>query len=303
MNTKLFIAIAVFLVLAVFGAAVFSGFMKDRGLTSAEQTQSAHDDSTINSTQQAENDDGTTAPAEQETAAEQSAPANSADAGHPFDLSAAMSARSLGNPNAPIRIVEYASLTCNHCAHFHNDILPELKAKYIDTGKVYLEFREFPLNAPALDASLLARCLPQEQYQSFTSLLFKTQEDWTTRPDYISALKQNAKLAGLSDQGIEQCLQSNELRQAIGQSIQHASTQYKISSTPTFVINDGEEYVRGAMPVVEFEKIFTKLSGGTVSETPAAPDAETPAAGDDAAAPAVEEPAAESAPAEQPIEQ
>ncbi len=294
-NTKLFVAIAIFLALAVFGAAVFGGFLKKNADPAAvEQQASATDETT------------TEEPATEETAAapaDQTAPVTTNDSGHPFDLTAAMSARSLGNPNAPIRIVEYASLTCNHCAHFHNDILPELKAKYIDSGKVYLEFREFPLNAPALDASLLARCLPQEQYQSFTGLLFKTQEDWTTRPDYISALKQNAKLAGLSDQGIEQCLQSNELRQAIGQSIQHASTQYKISSTPTFVINDGEEYVRGAMPVVEFEKIFTKLSGGTVSETPSTPDAETPAAGDDATAPAVEEPATESAPVEQPIEQ
>lgn len=288
-NTKLFIAIAVFLALAVFGAAVFSGFgNKDGAVPAVEETIG---ESSLPPVDETANADAT----EQE----QSATTDTADVsgGQGFDLNAALGTRGIGNPNASIKIVEFASLTCNHCASFHKDVLPGLKEKYIDTGKVYLEFQEFPLNAPALDASLLARCLPTERYESFTGLLFKTQDDWTTRPDYLTVLKQNAKLAGLSDEGAEQCLQSNELRQAIGERIQQASEKYKISSTPTFIINDGAEILRGALPLEEFEKAMAKLSG----EAPAVTPTEEAPAVDDAAP--VEETPAETAPVEEPIQQ
>lgn len=289
-NKNLVITVVVLIALAIAGAAAYTGFVKKD--TSADQpapiesTDVADVDVTPTEEPAAENTTEDTAA----TTADDTATAS----GSAFDLQAALAPRGIGNPNAPIKIVEYASLTCNHCAHFHNDVLPELKSKYIDTGKVYLEFQEFPLNAPALDASLLARCLPAERYDSFTGLLFKTQEDWTTRPDYITALKQNAKLAGLSEQGIDDCLKSNDLRMAIGQNIQKASETHKIASTPTFVINDGAEIIRGAMPVAEFEKVFTKLSGATPVETPAdapaaTPDVETPAADD--TAPDAEQPA------------
>lgn len=277
-NKKLFVTVVVLIALAVAGAAAYTGYVKKEG-TPAQPAPDAVDTATAEPDvipAEAPPVAGIPEATEETETATDASPA----AGSGFDLNAALTPRGIGNPNAPIKIVEYASLTCNHCAHFHNDVLPELKSKYIDTGKVYLEFQEFPLNAPALDASLLARCLPADRYESFTGLLFKTQEDWVTRPDYISALKQNAKLAGLGEQAADECLKSNELRMAIGQGIQSASETYKISSTPTFVIN-GTEIIRGAMPVSEFEKIFTKLSATAPAETPAeAPvgePAETPA--------------------------
>lgn len=281
MNTKLLATLVILIALAAGGYAYYSGYFT-KGAEAPQEEQLAA------------TTEAPAVPASDPIAVGAPEPsADTADAGQAFDLNAALAPRGLGNPNAPIKIVEYASLTCNHCAHFHNDILPAMKSKYIDTGKVYLEFQEFPLNAPALDAALLARCLPADRYESFTGLLFKTQEDWTTRPDYIASLKQNAKLAGLSDAGIEQCLQSNDLRQAIGKNIQTASEKHKIVSTPTFVINDGAEVIRGAMPLDAFEAAFTKISGTapaptaqTPAATEAAPETETPAAGDDAAAPA-----------------
>ncbi len=184
------------------------------------------------------------------------------------DVKKAMSIRAIGNPNAPIKIIEYASLTCSHCAHFHNDTLPELKTKYIDTGKVYLEFREFPLNDPALKATITARCLPEDKYEGFISLLFKTQDQWAAGIDYMQSLRQNAKLAGLSDASFDACQNSPELKTAVAGAMQEAQDKWKLSATPTFIINDGAETISGAQPLAEFERIFRKVSGDAVGEAP-----------------------------------
>lgn len=185
------------------------------------------------------------------------------------DVAKSMAVRAIGNPNAPIKMIEYASLTCSHCAHFHNDILPELKTKFIDTGKVYLEFREFPLNDPALKATIAARCLPEDKYESFVGLLFKTQDQWAGGLDYMQALRQNAKLAGLSDATFDACQNSAELKAAVAAKMQEAQDKWKLSSTPTFVINEGAEIISGAQPVAEFERLFRKVSGGAVGDAPA----------------------------------
>lgn len=186
-----------------------------------------------------------------------------------IDVAKAMGIRAIGNPNAPIKVIEYASLTCSHCAHFHNDILPELKTKFIDTGKVYLEFREFPLNDPALKATIAARCLPEDKYEGFVGLLFKTQDQWAGGLDYMQALRQNAKLAGLSDATFDACQNSAEIKTAIAANMQEAQDKWKLASTPTFIINDGAEIISGAQPVAEFERLFRKVSGGAVGEAPA----------------------------------
>lgn len=186
-----------------------------------------------------------------------------------IDVEKAFAPRTIGNADAPIKIVEYASLTCSHCAHFANDVLPELKSKYIDTGKVFFEFREFPLNDPALKAALVARCLPKDKYEGFTALLFKTQEHWAGGLDYMAALKQNAKLAGMSDAMFEACQAEPKLKERMAQGMQTAQEKWKISSTPTFIVNDGAEIISGAQPLAEFERVFRKVSGGAVGEAPA----------------------------------
>jgi protein-disulfide isomerase len=185
-----------------------------------------------------------------------------------IDIAAVTSTRAIGNPDAPIKVIEYASMTCSHCGTFHNNILPALKEKYIDTGKVYFEFREFPLNDPALKATLTARCLPESQYYDFVSVLFKGQGQWDAGLDYMKALRQNAKLAGMSDATFDACHAEPMLKLKIAENMQEAKDKWKISSTPTFVINDGAEIIAGARPLEEFERIFRKLSEGQVGEAP-----------------------------------
>lgn len=201
---------------------------------------------------------------------EQSAPAPEASSAPvAIDVAKATGVRAIGNVNAPIKMIEYASLTCSHCAHFHNDVLPALKTKYIDTGKVYLEFREFPLDDAALKATLTARCLPEDKYESFVSLLFKNQEQWARNMDYLNALKQNAKLAGMSDDTFEACQKEPMLKLKVAENMQEAKDKWKISATPTFIVNDGAETIQGAQPLENFERVFRKITDGAVGEAPA----------------------------------
>ena len=187
------------------------------------------------------------------------------DKPHSVQTDDGLGIRAVGNPNAPVRIVEYASLTCSHCASFHLNTLPDLEKRYVENGDLYIQFEEFPLNAPALDASLLARCLPAERYYGFVDLLFKTQESWMMRPDYRIALIQNAKLAGLSEEKANECLESKKMREALAGRIQAVSQKHQITSTPTFIVNDGEEIIRGAQPLYEFERVFRKVSDNKVA--------------------------------------
>jgi protein-disulfide isomerase len=185
-----------------------------------------------------------------------------------IDVKKALGLRAIGNPNAPIKVVEYASLTCSHCAHFYNDIMPQLKTKYIDTGKVYFEFRDFPLNDPALKGTLTARCLPEDKYEGFVALLYKTQDQWAGGMDYMQSLKQNAKLAGMSDETFDACQNEPALKLELAKMMQEAKDKWNISATPTFVINDGKEVISGAVPLEEFERVFRKVSGDGVGEAP-----------------------------------
>lgn len=185
------------------------------------------------------------------------------------DVAKAMSVRSIGNKEAPIKIYEYASLTCSHCAHFHNDIFPALKEKYIDTGKVYFEFRDFPLNDPALKAVITARCLPEDKYVPFIGLLFKTQDQWASGVSYMPSLKQNSKLAGLSEGAFEACQENNDIKLKIADSMKQAQEKWKIEATPTFIINDGQETISGAVPLEEFERVFRKVSNDSIGQAPA----------------------------------
>lgn len=169
--------------------------------------------------------------------------------------------RAVGEANAPVTIIEYSSLTCSHCASFHTNTYDQLKENYIDTGKVRMIFREFPLNKPALDASQILRCMPEDKYFSFQDLLFETQEQWAFGDDYLGALKQNAKLAGMSEDEFNNCLDNEDLQKALTAQVQAASQKWEISSTPTFIINDGKEKLVGAQPYEMFETKLNSLLG------------------------------------------
>jgi len=166
--------------------------------------------------------------------------------------------RILGNPDAPITIIEYASLTCPHCAHFTNDVLPEIKKEWIDTGKAKLVLRDFPLDEPALRAAMIARCAPPDRYYAFADTFFATQEKWVRTADYHDALARLAKLGGMSKDEFDTCLKNTELENKIVEGRLTASKDLEVTSTPTFFINGTK--LTGAPTAEEFNKQLSSLS-------------------------------------------
>ena len=145
----------------------------------------------------------------------------------------------LGNPKAPVRMDEYYSLDCPHCARFESDILPQIKSKYIDTGKVYIVFHDFPLHELSLRATMIARCVPPDRFLPVVETLFRVQSGWVlqTPGASLDALKQQAKFAGMSDAQIESCLNDRTLEDAILKARLDAEKALQINATPTFIFD------------------------------------------------------------------
>jgi len=142
----------------------------------------------------------------------------------------------LGKADAPVTIVEYSSLTCPHCATFHHDVLPRLKAEYIEPGKVRYVQREFPLNMPALAGSVLARCVDPARFFAFNDMLFSHQEDWAFKDDAMTPLKQYAKQAGLTEAEFAKCIDNEALQKQI-LAVRKRGEKEGVQGTPTFFIN------------------------------------------------------------------
>lgn len=176
-----------------------------------------------------------------------------------IDAKAVLADRVLGSADAPVTIYDYSSMTCPHCAEFHLKILPELKAKYVDTGKVKFVFRDFPFDRPALMAAALARCAPAERYYPLLDILFKQQGNWSRAADPLQALSQIGKLAGMSQATIDACWASKDVIDGVIKSRMDGEKLYKIDSTPTFVINDGAVKISGAQPVDAFARAIDPL--------------------------------------------
>lgn len=166
--------------------------------------------------------------------------------------------RVLGDPNAPVEMLEYASLTCPHCAAFHVGTLPKLKEKYIDTGKLKLVSRDFPLDRSAAIAAMMARCVPEANYFPVIDVLFKTQRGWAAAENPVAALAGIGSQAGLSPDDFNACLQNQALLDGILKTRQAGSQQFEINSTPTFILN-GTEKIAGAQDVSVFEEAIEKL--------------------------------------------
>ena len=160
----------------------------------------------------------------------------------------------LGKADAPVTIVEYASMTCSHCADFHNNSMGHLKEKYIDTGKVRYIFREFPLDPIAYAAALLARCAGEGKFYPMIDLLFKQQRAWafTDKPD--AALLAIVRQAGFTEDSFNACLQDQATYGALQGQRQRASQEFKVDSTPSFFINGRIE--RGAMSPQQIDKVL-----------------------------------------------
>lgn len=155
----------------------------------------------------------------------------------------------MGADDAPVTVIEYASVTCPHCADFHEDVFPALKEKYIDTGKVKFVFREFP-TAPqmlSLAGSMIARCAAEKSgpdaYFVVLDALFKTQRTWISE-SAKSELTKIASQAGMDESAFNACLARQDLADVIDRRVREAQDQFSISATPSFVIDGKVEQVR-----------------------------------------------------------
>ena len=178
----------------------------------------------------------------------------------PPSTEAALADRVLGDAKAPVTMFDFSSLTCPHCADFHTKTLPELKKQYIDTGKLKVVFRDFPLDRNALHAAMLARCAPPMRYYGFLDVLFKSQQTWGRAADPNKALAQIGALGGVPQADFEACLAIKPLEDALIQRTYEAQKKFGISSTPTFVFNDGAEKIEGALPLEKFQEVIDRLA-------------------------------------------
>jgi protein-disulfide isomerase len=165
----------------------------------------------------------------------------------------------LGSANAPVTIIEFASMTCPHCAHFNETVFPKIKSEYIDTGKVRYIFREFPLDDIALAASATARCVAGNdapKYFVLVDTLFKTQNDLMSAP--LATINRIGKQAGVSEQAIKACVDDDpSIRKKIVDDLKYAHEVLKVGSTPTFFING--DVIKGAASFEDFDKRIKPL--------------------------------------------
>jgi protein-disulfide isomerase len=168
----------------------------------------------------------------------------------------------LGPKEAAVTVVEFASMTCGHCANFNETVFPKIKTEFIDTGKIRYVFREFPLDIKAAAGSMLSRCIAKDdagKYFAVVDMLFKQQNEWVMK-NTAETLTRIGKQAGLSQQQVEECLKDQALLDKIAADQKFANEVLKVNSTPTFFING--EMLRGEQTFEEFSKKITPLLKG-----------------------------------------
>ncbi|MET1414028.1 DsbA family protein [Roseibium sp. HPY-6] len=153
----------------------------------------------------------------------------------------------LGDENAPVTVVEYASMTCGHCANFHNRTWKPLKEQYVDTGKVRFVFREFPLDPVSAAAFMLARCAPAENYFEIVDTMFENQRAWAFTDNPYNSLLDFSKQIGFTQESFEECLTNQGLLDAVNAVRDRAANEFGVNSTPTFFINGARH--PGAMSI------------------------------------------------------
>jgi protein-disulfide isomerase len=175
------------------------------------------------------------------------------------DLMAASALKDIvqGDANAPVVMIEYASMTCGHCAAFHNTVYPELKKRYIDTGRMRYILREFPLDPLAAGAFMLARCAGDERHYGVVDVLFNQFDTWTRSRNPVEALFAIAQQVGFTRESYETCLKDQALLDKITEVRQRGSEKFGVNSTPTFFINGTIK--RGGGPLEEFTRIIDPL--------------------------------------------
>ena len=164
--------------------------------------------------------------------------------------------RVIGKLDAPITIIEYASLTCHHCYNFHVRTWPTLKSKYVDTGKVRFVIRDFPLDPRATAGFMLARCIGEDKWYPMMDVLFTTQESWSHAKDPVEALAQTVRQAGMTRERFDACLKNEAIYRTVTSSVERGK-ELGVNSTPTFFINGRKEV--GALSIEQFDKILEPL--------------------------------------------
>lgn len=174
----------------------------------------------------------------------------------------------MGDPNAPLTVVEYAMFSCPHCADFHRDTFPQVKSEYIDTGKVHWVFREVYFNKAGLWAAMIARCAPEERYFGIADLIMSTQSNWMMSPNgsvrddasMVQELFRIGRQAGMTDDQMNTCMQDRAFAEALVATYQKNAAADRIDSTPTFIMN-GAKMGSGAMPWAEFKAKIDEALG------------------------------------------
>ena len=165
----------------------------------------------------------------------------------------------IGDEDAPITIIEYASMSCSHCANFHKNTLPDLKTEYIDTGKVRMIFRDFPFNYPALLGSMMMRCIPNEVRYDYMNVLYQLQSKWVNR-DPIVTKKELYKImqsGGMTKDEFDSCYSNLDIENEILEAVMAAQNDFNIRSTPSFIVNGN--LVEGNKNTKEFRQIIDKI--------------------------------------------
>jgi protein-disulfide isomerase len=162
----------------------------------------------------------------------------------------------LGDPNAPVKVIEYSSLTCPHCANFHTVAWPTIKAEYVDTGKVHFTLREVYFDQFGLWASMIARCGGPEAFHAQIETFFAKQAEWVRAQDIVGELQRIGRLNGLPAERMQACLRDEGLMTRLVEDFQANTTRDAVKSTPTFIIN-GETHT-GTMSAAAFSALIDK---------------------------------------------
>ena len=165
----------------------------------------------------------------------------------------------IGDKDAPITIIEYASMSCNHCADFHNNTLEKIKIEYIDTGKVKFVFRDFPFNYPALAGSMIVRCVPINVRYDYMNALYKLQKKWVVRDieDIKLELYKIMQSGGMQQEDFDACLNDIDLENELLEGVMSAQREFNIKSTPSFIVNG--KLISGNKNIKEFRQIIDKI--------------------------------------------
>lgn len=165
--------------------------------------------------------------------------------------------RVFGNPDAPVTIVEYASVTCGFCAKFHVETWPTLKAKYVETGKVRFIIREFPLDPLAMAGFMLSRCADDDKWYPLLDRLYQTKEDWAHADNPVEAMVKTLSPYGMTPELFNSCVTRSDLFDKVYAVSERGKKEFGVNATPTFFINGVQR--QGALTIQQFDEILAPM--------------------------------------------